>query len=267
LPASRGGCGDVFGSVDECVSAAFDEGIERISQAVADAAERERGWRARVRAGLEALLAFLDAQPRWARFLILESPVAPVSLTERRQRALAETARVLERETRGKLADAANFAPSSRLTAELVIGGVFSVLQAQLLDANAGSFTELAPSLMTFVVAPYQRVARGGAEQEHLPVRSTYRTMRVLEAIGTLPRSNNREIAEAAGLRDQGQTSKLLNRLARRGLVHNAGLGAAHGEPNAWLLTVAGKRILEAASHAHALDQRGARSPVAGSVA
>jgi hypothetical protein len=120
---------------------------------------------------------------------------------------------------------------------------------------------------MMFVLAPYQRPARGGGEEEHLPVRPTYRTMRVLEAIGMLPRSNNREIAEAAGMRDQGQTSKLLNRLERRGLVQNAGLGAAHGEPNAWLLTAAGKRILEAAGDSHAFDRRGARSAAAGSVA
>ena len=77
-------------------------------------------------------------------------------------------------------------------------------------------------------------------------MRATYRTTRVLETIADRPRSNNREIADAAGLRDEGQTSKLLSRLERRGLIENVGLGAAYGEPNEWLLTGAGGRVLNA---------------------
>ena len=78
-------------------------------------------------------------------------------------------------------------------------------------------------------------------------MRPTYRTTRVLSAIAASPRSSNREIADAAGLRDEGQTSKLLSRLEQRGLVENVGLGAAYGEPNEWLLTASGQRMLQAA--------------------
>jgi DNA-binding MarR family transcriptional regulator len=92
------------------------------------------------------------------------------------------------------------------------------------------------------------------SELEHLPVRPAYRTMRVLKAVGASPRSNTRETADAAGLRDEGQISKLLRRLEQRGLVENVGLRAAYGEPNEWLVTAAGERFLEAALRPSAAD-------------
>jgi hypothetical protein len=91
-------------------------------------------------------------------------------------------------------------------------------------------------------------VARAG----ELPVRATHRTALVLRAIARAPYSNNREIAQAAGLADEGQTSKLLARLAARGVIENVGVGAARGEPNAWLLTASGRRAVEL------LDERSA---------
>jgi DNA-binding MarR family transcriptional regulator len=42
---------------------------------------------------------------------------------------------------------------------------------------------------------------------------------------------------------DQGQTSKLLKRLERAGLIENAGPGRDSGEPNAWRLTPRGQEI------------------------
>ena len=244
--------------------AAFDEGIARVSGLLVEAVSVERGWRERIRAGLVALLGFLDEQPCWARFLILEPPVEALAIAERRQRALSALARALERETRGRLVGDGQFeassgrsaAPStsSSLIAEMVVGGVVSVVQSQLLERTTNPLVELAPSLMAFILGLYQRNGRGVSEREHLPVRPTYRTTRVLEAVSASPRSNNREIADAAGLRDQGQTSKLLSRLEQRGLVENVGLGAAYGEPNEWLLTAAGGRVLKAAPGLSAAD-------------
>ena len=60
-----------------------------------------------------------------------------------------------------------------------------------------------------------------------LPVRPTHRTMLVLRAIAAAPCSSNRQIAQIAGLSDEGQTSKLLSRLAQRGVIENVGVGIA----------------------------------------
>jgi hypothetical protein len=71
----------------------------------------------------------------------------------------------------------------------------------------------------------------------------------VLNAIGDSPGLSNRDIADAAGLTDEGQTSRLLRRLEQRNLVQNVGVGHAYGGANAWLLTGYGQRVLEATRH------------------
>jgi AcrR family transcriptional regulator/DNA-binding PadR family transcriptional regulator len=87
--------------------------------------------------------------------------------------------------------------------------------------------------------------------------RLTVRTYLVLSAVaelagrgsaelggrGSYPSS--REIAHAAGVRDEGQLSKLLARLQGRGLVHNTAR-ASHGNPKAWRLTPQGEALLDA---------------------
>jgi len=74
-------------------------------------------------------------------------------------------------------------------------------------------------------------------------MRVTYRTAKVLEELLEHPGSSNRQIAERAGIVDQGQISKLLRRLERLGLTANGGAGHAQGEPNAWRLTAQGEDV------------------------
>lgn len=135
-------------------------------------------------------------------------------------------------------------APASRLTAELVVGGVCSALYGQMLDHPELTFTAVASSPVPSSLAPYATVdappARGALE------RATHRTTRVLCAIPEAPCSSNREIADAASLRDEAQAAKLLSRLEQRGLIENVGLGAAYGQANERLLTSGGGRVLAA---------------------
>ncbi|MGA9285352.1 MAG: MarR family winged helix-turn-helix transcriptional regulator, partial [Solirubrobacteraceae bacterium] len=81
-------------------------------------------------------------------------------------------------------------------------------------------------------------------EHEQRGARLTYRTVRVLRAIAELPAGSNREVAERAGIVDQGQISKILTRLEYQGLVVNrGGSSAARGTPNAWWLTERGEQL------------------------
>jgi AcrR family transcriptional regulator len=74
--------------------------------------------------------------------------------------------------------------------------------------------------------------------------RLTYRTVRVLRAIAELPAASNREVAERAGIVDQGQISKILSRLEYQGLVVNrGGSNPARGTPNSWWLTERGEAL------------------------
>jgi DNA-binding MarR family transcriptional regulator len=132
-----------------------------------------------------------------------------------------------------------------------------------MLEEGGGSLVELAPSLMSFIVVPYLGQATASVEQAgrraaetHVPVRTdelevasplpfSYRTALVLRVIDCAPRSSNREIAEAAGLADEGQTSHLLRRLARRGLIEKVTPRNGSRRENAWLLTRCGQRVIE----------------------
>ncbi len=150
------------------------------------------------------------------------------------------------------------FMPEPQLTSELVIGGAVSVVRTQMREGGARPLVELAPELMSFIVGPYlghaaareevtgrsEPADRVSSNTVALPVRLPHRTTLVLRAIARSPRSSNRQIAELAGLSDEGQTSKLLGRLRDRGLIENVGLGHAWGEPNEWLLTAEGQRLV-----------------------
>ncbi|HWX87972.1 MAG TPA: TetR/AcrR family transcriptional regulator [Solirubrobacteraceae bacterium] len=83
----------------------------------------------------------------------------------------------------------------------------------------------------------------GGRLLERLDMRLTYRTVRCLMFIGQNPGSSNREIAQGAEVPDEGQTSKLLGRLTRLGLIANT---RPHGPgyPNYWTLTPHGEQVL-----------------------
>jgi AcrR family transcriptional regulator len=85
----------------------------------------------------------------------------------------------------------------------------------------------------------------GGRLLERLDMRLTYRTVCCLLFIGEHPGSSNREIAQGAEISDEGQTSKLLGRLDRLGLIANT---RPHGPgyPNYWTLTSHGQQVLNA---------------------
>jgi hypothetical protein len=242
------------------VLGAFEEALARLSSALTEAVGAKRGWLGRLRAGLVAFLGFLDDEPAWGRLLVEQTPQVDlfVALSCER-RVLALLAGLLD-DGAPLTGDEAQFTPDPLLTGELVIGGVVSVARARLRqqaqDADGAPFVALAPTLMAFIVRPYLGQAAAEAELTGspasdseppaltLPVRATHRTAAVLDAIARAPRSSNRQIAQIAGLVDQGQTSKLLWRLAERGVIENLGRGQNFGEPNAWLLTSYGKQVL-----------------------
>ncbi|HEY1687792.1 MAG TPA: hypothetical protein VGF95_02905 [Solirubrobacteraceae bacterium] len=166
------------------------------------------------------------------------------------------------------------------LTAEALIGAISAVLAARLGEQAASHgngrrapLRDLLGELMSMIVLPY--LGPGAARRElarPLPktvaveshnvdviaeadplagssMRLTYRTARVLLAAAQLGEvragASNRQIAEHAGVADQGQISKLLSRLERHGLLTNAAKDSgARGEANRWMLTRIGQRLV-----------------------
>jgi len=276
---------EIFEDGEECFLAAFDEAARCAGEYVLDAYGSAGTWRERIRAGLLALLEFLDTEPFMGRLLVVESPGAGPAALERRRRLLDRLCVAVDEGRR----EGGRGSDLPELTAEGVVGAVLSVIHARLssdlgglspamgnlharppAETNGGPgqaegpgrLVDLTSPLMSLIVLPYlgpaaarreaarPRPKRSGRARgtrqdplQHLGMRLTYRTMRVLAAIAAHPGSSNRHVAEAAGVSDQGQISKLLGRLHALGLIENVHTAPTRGEPNSWRLTGRGQEI------------------------
>ncbi len=121
---------ELFDGREDCFLAAFEWGVEQARQAVLEAYGSRRTWRDRVRHGLAALLAFLDAEPQLARVCTIEALGAGRLVLARRAQVLDELIAALD--TGAPRARGASGKPL--LTAEGVIGGAFSVIHGRLLE-------------------------------------------------------------------------------------------------------------------------------------
>jgi AcrR family transcriptional regulator len=251
---------ELFSGSEDCFLAAFDDSIERIAASVIPAYESERRWQDRIRAGLTALLGFLDDEPGTGRLVFVGALGAGAPALERRARVLAFLIAAVDE---GRL-EARRGAGPPPLTAEGVVGAVCSVLHTRLAGNDRTGLVQLANPLMSMIVLPYLGTAAARAELrrpaprarpkaaapesdgdllKELGMRITYRTLRVLLAAAASPGASNRQIGEHAGIPDQGQISKLLHRLRRLGLVENGSGPVEPGGPNAWRLTPRGEAV------------------------
>lgn len=266
---------DLFEDRDDCFLAVFDDAVARASGVFVGAYEAGgRSWRERVRAGLVALLGFFDEQPAVCSLLVVDGLKAGPVVQRRRAMILGQLAMKLHED--GSQAGSGRELPP--LTGEGAVGAVLGVLHTRLSSGQSDRMSDLVGSLMAMIVLPYLGPAAAQREMDRpaaksagaskrdgrassssspppvaasdlfhdLPMRLTYRTLRVLSAIAEQPGASNRSIGEMAGASDQGQISRLLARLEKLGLVENSGLGQIHGEPNAWRLTELGEEAQRA---------------------
>jgi AcrR family transcriptional regulator len=253
---------DVFTDREDCFLAAFEQALEQGGELVAEVYHSKDNWRDGVRAGLSRLLALMDDEPALTKLCVVESLAAGERVLERRARVMERLAAIVDE---GRNAPGSNMTPPE-VTAEGIVGAVFGVLHARVLEKGREPLHDLLGPLMSMIVLPYlgTRVAgrevgrseprpareprsrprsRAGDPLDGLKMRLTYRTVRVLMVIAECPGASNREIAERSGIVDQGQISKLLNRLARLELVENKGDGQEKGAANAWHLTPRGASV------------------------
>jgi AcrR family transcriptional regulator/DNA-binding MarR family transcriptional regulator len=254
---------DVFADREDCFLGAFEQAVGQTRLIAREAYEREGDvWREGVRAALGRLLVFMDEEPGLAKLCVVEVLAAGEKVLARRAQLLDEISAVIDR---GRLLTNTAREPPA-VTAEGIVGGVFAVLHTRILDEEDAPLTDLLGPLMSMIVLPYlgaraasRELARPALEVagdrqtraqtrrqdplEGLNMRLTYRTVRVLMVIAEHPGASNREIAEGSGIIDQGQISKLLNRLGRLDLIENHGEGQEKGAANAWHLTARGAQV------------------------
>jgi len=252
---------DLFGDREDCFLTVFEVTLSQLRARVVDAYEAERGWRDGVRAGLAALLAFIDEDPELARLCVVDALGGGPRVLAARARVIATLRKVIDR---GREVPGAKPEPAG-VTAEGVIGAVLAVLHTRLLERSPKPYVELHGALMSMIVLPYlgARAASSELRRRAPPVRKrgrgerpvaadpmagldmrlTYRTVRVLSAIRERPLASNRVVADGAGIADQGQISKLLSRLEGLGLIENMDRLQGKGAPNEWCLTERGERV------------------------
>jgi AcrR family transcriptional regulator/DNA-binding MarR family transcriptional regulator len=257
---------ELFADREECLLAALEQAIALVAAVVVPAYRGERGWSERIRAALTAMLEVFDQAPDTAALCVVDALGAGPRALARRAEVVGKLVDAVDRGRREARAPwAAQDEPvATRIVAEGVVGAVLGVLHARLLAPNPKSLMSLRGQLMSMIVLPYlgppaaaveltrpaPRVRRAKSAREDplrgLNMRLTYRTIRVLAAIGAGAGLSNRQVARAAGVDDQGQISKLLQRLEGLGLIHNTGAGLSRGEANAWLLTARGAELEQA---------------------
>jgi AcrR family transcriptional regulator len=143
-----------FSNKEDCFLAAFDSSAERLRKKIAAAAGKGGGvWRDRVRFALEALLSFASREPTTARTMVVEARAASATAVRRRVELMDNFARCLQTEAEELL-------PEGRihtdLTASGIVGGVESLLYSRLCKQQYDQLESLLPSLMYFVVLPYE---------------------------------------------------------------------------------------------------------------
>jgi AcrR family transcriptional regulator len=275
---------ELFEGREDCFLAAFEWGVGQARNVAVEAYRSQRSWRERVRHALAALLVFLDREPELARACVVEALGAGKLVLERRAQVLDELIAALDAlapRARGAgeaplltaegIVGGAFSVVHGRLLEQAVerrAGAASGESPAEDVGDAPGPLIQLHGQLMALIALPYlgpraageeltrtapdvpvpaKASAGGGSGRllERLDMRLTYRTVRCLLFIGEHPGSSNREIAEGAEVPDEGQTSKLLGRLDRLGLIANT---RAHGPgyPNYWTLTAHGEQVLGA---------------------
>jgi AcrR family transcriptional regulator/DNA-binding MarR family transcriptional regulator len=258
---------DLFADLEDCLLAVLKDTTARIAADLAAANLEELGWRERVRTGLWTILSFFDREPELARFCVVQSARGASSVLEYRAEVFAYLAEAID-EGRSQNAHAGECA---EVIAEGLVGAASTILTARLQSGNREPLRGVFGDLMGLLLLPYlgataarqertrpapaviapaavgkARSYRAGEDPlRDIPMRLTYRTALVLEQIADNPGLSNRELADFAGIADQGQVSKLLGRLERIGLLQNTGEGHTKGERNVWTLTPTGTKVTQ----------------------
>jgi hypothetical protein len=187
---------------NDLLLAICEEAISRALATALPAYSAERRWVDRVRAGLYALLECIEREPHLALLCLVALSSGNTAARRRHAELMKQLARVIDE---GRHAARTQPPP---LTAEMVVAGAIAIVERQLQGEDPPSASTLVNTLMAIIVHPYLGSSHAGRElnrqppqpASHLhpfparpnpldrwPIRLTYRTVRVLEAIDAQP--------------------------------------------------------------------------------
>jgi AcrR family transcriptional regulator len=153
---------DNFADKDDCYRVAFAAGVTRLEALAAAAAASEESWQAKLRAGLGAVLDFLDSEPDLGRALFVEVHAAGAEALARRAEAMKRAADFID------LARLESGEPESppRIAPEGIVAGIHAVVHSRLSTGASDGFRQLLPEFMYFAVLPYFGADAASAEMQ-----------------------------------------------------------------------------------------------------
>jgi AcrR family transcriptional regulator len=142
---------DDFRDKEDCYLQAYDAGLGQLEARICVAAAMASDWHGELRAGLAALLDFLDDEPDIGRALIVEVHPAGEAALAKRDAAMWRAREVIDR---GRV-EAAGAPDPPAIAAEAAASGIHAVLHSRLAAGDRGGFRALLPEFMYVLVLPY----------------------------------------------------------------------------------------------------------------
>jgi AcrR family transcriptional regulator len=154
-----------FPNKEECFLAAYDFAARHVGDRVARTfLSSGPDWRTQIRRAFQAFMAFVVAEPHFARLCLVEVLAAGPRALERRDAAVARFTLFLEQ--------AAATAPGPHLVPpavpEAIVGGVQTVITSRLLHGRAFELPDLVDDLMFWGMVPF--VGHAAARQQNTSV-------------------------------------------------------------------------------------------------
>jgi len=142
---------ELFRDIEDCFLAAYDVIYGKFLTAALTAYQQDLEWPRRVRAGVEAMLEFMAAEPAFARMCMVEPLAAGPAAVERYLTAVNVIATMLD-EGRSVYRDAEK-APASMPKA--IVSGAALVIREQILRGETERLPELLPEILYPALVPF----------------------------------------------------------------------------------------------------------------
>lgn len=265
-----------FGDPEDCFLTVMSKGMRHVSMLISEGFDRaeDGSWVTGIRHALASLLVFFDAEPTYARVLLVEATSAGARARELRERHITALIGLIER----RAGEPPGGHSQPHLTAG-VMAALLGALHTQLITTPQRPLIGLLGPLMGLVTAPYldrEAVTRAIEEgemaarelsarhdREHRPTVTptppeppelllhprAHRARACMSYLAQHPGASNREIADAIGITGRTQTSALLARLHRAELLHKQ--PTSPGSANAWTLTPRGHQAIHTIQNRH----------------
>ncbi len=142
-----------FSSKDECFVAAYDTVMKELRERVSAAFEETEEWPRAIKAGIDAMLQFLAAEPNLARLCMVEALVAGPAVVERYDAAIQSFVPYFQEGREGRPPEV--LSRLSPTTEEALVGGMVSLISRRIIAGKTEELVDLLPDLVEFTLTPY----------------------------------------------------------------------------------------------------------------